>query len=190
MDHPHISQDVEREVLHHRQIDMHGFRRSDGLFEVEGRVTDRKPFDFSPASGNRTIRAHQAIHDMGVRLVFDASMQVVEVVTFTEAAPYSMCPGGGQALQDIVGMRIGPGWSKEVRRRLAGSGSCTHLMELLMPLATTALQTISPLNAHKPESVDSNGRPRKIDSCYAYSAERALVREHWPAFYRQPADGQ
>ena len=34
---------VIREEIHHCRIEMRGFRRSDGLYEVEGRVTDRKP---------------------------------------------------------------------------------------------------------------------------------------------------
>ena len=179
--------DVCRQALHHRQIDMRGFRRSDGLFEVEGRVVDRKPFDFVPLSSDRNIPAQQAIHDMGVRLVFDRTMLVLEVHTFTDAAPYDICPQGGAALQSIKGLRIGPGWTSEVRRRLAGPGSCTHLMELLIPMATTAIQAMSPVNAGKPESLDANGRPRKIDSCYAYSAERPLVQQRWPEFYRGPA---
>jgi hypothetical protein len=178
---------VEREVLHHRQIDMRGYRRSDGLFEVEGRVTDRKPFDFVPASSERTILAHQPIHDMGVRLVFDRSMLVVEVHTFTDASPYEICPAGGAALQEMNGVRIGPGWGSEVRRKLAGSESCTHLMELLLPMATAAIQTMSPINADKADRTDANGRPWQIDACYAYSAERALVKERWPQFHRIPA---
>ena len=39
--------DPTREELHFRRIDMRGYRRSDGLLEVEGRVTDRKPTDFT-----------------------------------------------------------------------------------------------------------------------------------------------
>ena len=178
---------VEREVLHHRQIEMRGFRRSDGLFEVEGRVIDRKPFDFTPASSERVILAHQPIHDMGVRLVFDRSMLIVEVQTFTDASPYEICPAGGAALQDMKGVRIGPGWSSEVRRRLMGPESCTHLVELLLPMATAAIQTMSPINADKADRLDANGRPWQIDACYAYSAERALVEKRWPQFHRIPA---
>lgn len=177
---------VEREVLHHRQIDMRGYRRSDGLFEVEGRVTDRKPFDFTPASSDRTIPAQQAIHDMGVRLIFDASMLVVDVQTFTDAAPYEICPAGGAALQAMKGVRIGQGWSGEVRRRLVGAESCTHLKELLLPMATAAIQAMSPVNAHKGDRLDANGRPWQIDACYAYSAERPLVQQRWPQFYQAP----
>ena len=37
---------TREEELHWRRIDMRAWRRSDELFELEGRVTDRKPYDF------------------------------------------------------------------------------------------------------------------------------------------------
>jgi len=179
-----IREDATREELHSRRIDMRGFRRSDGLFEVEGRVTDRKSREFTPASGGRVVPAHEPVHDMGVRLVFDDSMVVHDVQTFTDAAPYPACPEGGRALQSLKGVRIAAGWNGEVRSRLSGARSCTHLMELLTPLATTAIQTMIALRMDQPEPLDANGRPRKIDSCYAYAAEGELVARRWPQFGR------
>ncbi|WP_268962515.1 DUF2889 domain-containing protein [Paraburkholderia domus] len=175
---------VTREELHFRRIDMRGFRRSDGLFEVEARLIDRKPYDFTHANAERTVPANEPIHDMGVRLVFDEAMVVQDVQTFTDVAPYTICPEGGRALQSIKGLRIASGWSKEVRSRLDGARSCTHLMELLIPLATTAIQSTSILRHSQPEPLDASGRPRRIDSCYAYSAEREVVLRRWPQFYQ------
>lgn len=176
----------DREELHWRRIDMRGFRRKDGLFEVEGRVIDRKGTDFTPASGDRTVPAHEPVHNLGVRLVFDEAMVVQEVHTFTAAAPYDLCPEGGRALQSIKGLRIGAGWGREVRTRLNSPDNCAHLKELLVPLATTAIQSMSALRVDLPELLDATGRPQKIDSCYAYSAERELVMHRWPQFYRAP----
>jgi hypothetical protein len=67
---------VTREEIHHRQIDLRGYRRSDGLFEVSAHLIDRKPRDFTPHAGNRTISAHSPIHDLGVTLTI-ASVRVV-----------------------------------------------------------------------------------------------------------------
>jgi hypothetical protein len=176
---------ITREELHFRRIDMRGFRRSDGLYEVEGRVTDRKPYDFAPGGGGRAVMANEPIHDMSVRLVFDDDMVVHEVHTFSEAYPYADCPGGGSALQSLKGLRISSGWTREVRSRLGGGRSCTHLMELLTPLATAAIQSLSIVRKDRPEPLDAKGRPKKIDSCYAYAAEGELVKIHWPEFHRR-----
>jgi len=175
---------VTRQEMHFRRIDMRGYRRSDGLYEVEGRVTDRKAEDFTPASGGRPVPAGEPVHDMGVRLVYDDRMVVHDVQTFTRAAPYPVCPEAGRALQSIKGLRMTGGWGREVRARLGGARGCTHLMELLMPLATTAFQTLGGTRAGQPERVDATGRPLKIDSCYAYAAGGELVRQRWPQFFR------
>jgi hypothetical protein len=172
-----------REELHFRRIDMRGYRRQDGLYEVEGRVVDRKPHDSSAIAG-RAVPAEEPIHDMGVRLVFDERMVVLEVETFTDAAPYTQCPAGGLALQSLKGLRMTAGWNREVRSRLSGARSCTHLMELLAPLATVAFQSLSAPRRGRPEQVDATGRPVKVDSCYAYGAGRELVRRRWPEYYR------
>jgi hypothetical protein len=177
---------ITRDELHFRRIDMRGFRRSDGLFEIEGRVTDRKPHDLVLARGGRRVPKNEPIHDMGVRLVFDDKLMVHEVETFTDAAPYPRCPEGGRALQSLKGLRMTSGWSKEVRNLLAGAQSCTHLMELLVPMATAAFQSLSAVTGGRPESLDATGRPKKIDSCYAYGAQQELVRLRWPEYYRPP----
>lgn len=182
--------DVTKEELHFRRIDMRGFRRSDGLYEVEGRVTDRKPHEFVAVVGGRRVAAREAIHDMGVRLVFDDQMLVHGVQTFTDAAPYAECPAGGRALESLKGLRMTSGWSKAVRSRVGGARSCTHLMELLIPLATVAFQSLSFLRMSRPEPLDATGRPTKIDSCYAYGAQREVVLRRWPEFHRPtPPEG-
>lgn len=175
-----------REELHFRRIDMRAFRRDDGLFEVEGRVVDRKPYDFGPVVGSHKVLANQPIHDMGVRLVFDERLVVQDVSTFTNASPYGSCPEGGRALQSLKGLQMTSGWGKEVRSRLGGSSSCTHLRELLVPMATVAYQSLAVVHLDKPEQLDANGRPVKIDSCYAYGATQELVRVRWPQHYRPP----
>jgi DUF2889 family protein len=176
-------QTMTRKELHYRRIDMRGYERSDGLFEVEGRVVDRKTEDMSGWLGGRDVPAHEPVHDMGVRIVFDREMTVHEIHPFTNAAPYSICPGGGEALQSLVGLRMTSGWAKRVREKLSGARACTHLMELLMPLATVAFQSMSSVRRKQEVPVDITGRPLKIDSCYAYGAGRELVKNHWPEFY-------
>lgn len=176
--------DVAREEMHHRLVDMRGYRRDDGLFEVEGRVTDRKPEDFVPGGVGETVPAGQPIHDMGVRLVFDANLIVRDVIPFMDSHPYPVCLGGGLALRSMIGVSIGSGWSREVRARLGGARSCTHLMEILIPMATTALQTMTVERRDRPEPLDANGRPRKIDTCYAYAAHQEPVRLRWPEHHR------
>jgi hypothetical protein len=182
---PMTDHGIERDELHLRRIEMRGYRRSDGLFEVVGKLVDTKPADFQAPFG-RAVPAGTPVHDMGVRIVFDSEMVVQAIGTVTDAAPYGECPAGGLALQALKGLRMTGGWGKEVRARIGGARSCTHLMELLMPLATVAFQSLAELRQRSPDALDADGRPRKIDSCYAYAAGGDLVRRRWPEFHEKP----
>jgi hypothetical protein len=177
---------VTREPIHHRRIDMQGFQRSDGLFEVQGSLTDRKPHDFTPPGDSITVPAGAPVHDIGVTLVFDAELVIRAVHTRMDAYPYRTCPGGGDTLQALVGLRIGAGWNSEVRKRLPVCDTCTHMKEILAPLASAAYQTLTAQRSHLIDERGPDGRPVKIDSCHAYGAGRALVRRMWPA-YAAPA---
>ena len=178
-------QPITRNELHFRNIDMRGYERSDGLFEVEGRLVDRKQHDMESLSGGRRVSAGDPIHDMGVRITFDKMMLVHAVETFTDAAPYAVCPAGGDALQTLVGLSMTKGWSRHVSERLSGARSCTHLMQLLMPMATVAFQSMYPSRRAAQTAVDPTGRPLKIGSCYAYGARSPVVKQLWPE-YHQP----
>jgi hypothetical protein len=173
---------VARLELHLRTIDLRGFHRDDGLYDIEASLVDVKAEDYTVDSG-RIIRRGESLHDMAIRLVVDDDLNVKEVFAATDAAPYPICPAAAGTLLCLVGLRIGPGWSRAVRERLAGRQGCTHLTELLKPLATVAIQTLSGLRKSRPDQANGAGKPAKIDSCYAYSAERELIRQRWPAYY-------
>lgn len=177
---------VTREELHFRRIDMRGWRRSDGLFEVEGRVVDRKPHAFKSPNGPKVTPANEPIHDMGVKLVFDENMLVHDVIAFTASAPYADCLAASATLQRIKGLHISGGWNREVALRLSGNQSCTHLMQLLIPMGTTAFQSLTMVRMGRPDALKGDAKPGKVDSCYAYAADRDVVMHRWPAFYTGP----
>ena len=75
-----------------------------------------------------------------------------------------------------------------VKERLRGAASCTHLMEMLIPMATTALQGIRYLQSEhrSSDAVNAKGEPTRLDTCYAFGRESTLVQRLWPAHYRPP----
>lgn len=177
---------ITREELHFRRIDMRGWRRSDGLYEVEGHLVDTKPGDHVPLRGGQLVEAGQPVHDLGVRIAFDIELVVKSVHTFTHAAPYDICPEGGRTLQSLVGLKMTSGWGQAVRSILNRADSCTHLRELLIPMATVAHQAMGFRLREQPERLDANGKPVRIDSCYAYGSTRSLVQRLWPEFHQSP----
>ena len=174
---------VPRDELHLRRIELRGYRRHDGLYDVEARMVDTKANEITLADG-RVVPPGNALHDMSVRMVVDEALTVVDIVASTDASPFGICKEATDTLQTVKGLRIAHGWSQAIRERLSGRQGCTHLTELLGPLATVAFQTLAPVRNARSPAVDAKDRPRKIDSCYAYGASRELVQRLWPAYHR------
>ena len=173
---------VPRDELHLRRIELRGYRRHDGLYDIEARMVDTKTSEITLLNG-RLLPAGDALHDMSVRMVVDEALTVIDIVASTDASPFGICREATDTLQTMKGLRIAHGWSQAVRERLSGRQGCTHLTELLGPLATVAFQTLSEVRLSKPTAVDAKGKPLKIDSCYAYASDREIVRRLWPKYY-------
>ena len=62
-----LSPPAERELLHTRAIEINGYRRADGQFDIEARLTDTKTYAF----GNQdrgTIEPGTPLHGMLARM--------------------------------------------------------------------------------------------------------------------------
>lgn len=176
---------VERSEIHHRRIELRGYRRVDGLYDIDARMVDAKTSDLT-LEGGRVVPRGDSIHDMSIRIVVDEDLNVIDIVASTDASPFGICREATRLLEAMKGRRIAPGWSAAVREQFAGRKGCTHLTELLGPVATVAFQALSQVRNAKPPAVDTDGRPRKIDSCYAYASDREIVQRRWPMHFDGP----
>lgn len=181
-----LSEPSVRREIHHRVIDMRVYARDDGQFDVEAHLVDRKPFDFKRLSLPEPLAAGQALHDLWLRLTVDGDYVVRAIEAASDVTPWEVCREAESTLAVLVGERIARGWSSKVKERLRGAASCTHLMEMLIPLATTALQGIGALRPDRHAAADANGVPHKIDSCYAFGRGREAVMRLWPEHYQPP----
>ena len=68
--------EVERELTHTRRVRYEGYKRADGLWDIEAHLTDIKNHDYHLKTGVR--RAGQPVHDMWVRVTIDRSFTVVD----------------------------------------------------------------------------------------------------------------
>jgi hypothetical protein len=177
---------VARREVHHRLVDMRTFARADGLFDVEAHLVDRKPFAFRRPSRPDPIPAGMPLHDLWVRITLDADYVVQGIEASSDVTPWSLCREAESTLQVLIGERIASGWSSKVKERLRGAASCTHLMEMLVTMGTTALQGIRGMRAEHGGATTGELPSPKPDSCYAYGRHREVVKMLWPEHYRPP----
>jgi hypothetical protein len=179
-----LSAPAPREHLHTRTVECRGYRREDGLWEVEGHLRDTKTYDFENRQRGR-VAAGEAVHDMWLRLTYDESMVIHDAEASTDDSPFATCPGITPVYAKLKGMKIAPGFTMRVRDMFGGVAGCTHLTELLGPVATTAFQTLAAKRQQEPQNQAEGQRkpPRILDTCHALASDGPVVREIWPEFY-------
>jgi len=175
-----------RRDIHRRVIDMQAYARDDGLYDVEAHLVDTKPFEFESLGRPLPVLPGQALHDLWVRLTVDGDYVVRDICAASDITPYAVCKEAETTLRVLIGERLARGWSATVKQRLRGAASCTHLMEVLIPLATTAMQGIRGLRPASARKHSGEGPPPQLDSCYAYGRTREMVLRFWPKYYVAP----
>ncbi|HVI50956.1 MAG TPA: DUF2889 domain-containing protein [Candidatus Sulfotelmatobacter sp.] len=175
-----LSPPVSRNHIHRRTVELNGYRREDGMWDIEGRLLDVKSYGFPNKDRGGEIPAGEAIHEMFVRLTVDDHYRIHRVEAVTEHAPFSICPSIAPAFSGLAGLTLGPGFLKELRTRFGGVDGCTHIVEMMGPLATTAFQTLAPLVKHE---LRGEKRPRILGTCHALDPKGPVVKREWPEWY-------
>ncbi len=168
-----LTDPAPRHPIHRRQVTCQGFQRDDGLWDIEGHLVDTKTYDFTNRERG-TIAAGAPIHEMVVRVTVDDDLMVHRVEAVTLHSPFSVCGDIAPSFAALAGLSLTNGFLREVRARFGGVKGCTHIVELMAPIATTAYQTVAPLRHLKTRE----GRDNLVDSCHALAADGpVLARE-------------
>jgi Protein of unknown function (DUF2889) len=180
---PLSSPKAARQPLHRRTITLRGYKREDGLFDIEGHLHDTKDIDFRVASGPRV--AGESLHSMWLRITIDQTLTIVDAEAASDAMPYSgYCDRIAPDYRKLIGLAIRPGFTNRVRELLGGTAGCTHITELVGSVATTAFQTIAGQGLQQPDA-----KPFQLDRCHALATDAPAVARYYPQWYRGAATG-
>jgi len=194
-----LSQPVQREQLHLRDIQVWGYHRSDGLYDIEGHLTDTKPYALD-SDDRGVLPPGTPLHGMWMRLTVDDRMTIVAAEACTDHGPYFTCPGGADSYGRLVGLTIKSGFLRAANERLGGPAGCTHIREMLQQMATTAFQAMWPVRSRQEAeqrrrraaagqpvetgtSADADAEARLVNSCHAYASDGPVVQQRWPHLY-------
>jgi hypothetical protein len=136
-----LSPPVPREAVHKRQINCNGFVRNDGLYDIEAELTDHKTYAF-PNDFRGTVTPDLPVHHMILRVTINRERVIQHAESITITGPYAICPTANEVFHNLVGLQIGPGWRRKVQAAIGGRHGCTHITELLGPVATIAYQAL------------------------------------------------
>jgi hypothetical protein len=175
-----------RRHLHTRAVTYRGFLRDDGLWDIEGELADTKPYGFTRSDGSEKP-AGEPIHGMSIRLTIDDAMTIRAIATSTDFTPFGECQQGNDPMQQMVGVRLGPGWRQAIEKALGGVRGCTHLRELLFNMATAAYQAVFPWRERERRLAgvtpsQASEPPYHLGRCIAWDTNGAVVARHYPQF--------
>ncbi len=170
---------ANRQKKHTRTITVEGFQRDDGLWELEGTLTDVKTFPTKDSFKDRAAGDYH--HKMHVRLVIDLHSNVLDAEVASDANPHGdRCRVGVPDYKRLVGLNLKRGFRKGVKERMGGTQGCTHINELLGAMPTGFFQSVA-------GTVDTLGDESRMsmvfDTCAAWDRSGDLVRQHYPRWY-------
>jgi hypothetical protein len=149
------------------------------MFEIEGLLIDIKPIPLQLVT--RTVPAGEAIHQMRVVLVIDRERTIMQVRAETERSPYPVCGAIASSYEQLVGLRIEPGFTQHVKRMFRGVLGCSHMTEMLPPMASTAFQMLW-ADGEFPGADEPSGAQRTspLGGCHALKLDGEVVRTYFP----------
>jgi hypothetical protein len=178
--------DDSKELVHTRQITCRGYRRKDGLWEIEATVFDEKgqtvPFKTRP-----DITPGERIHHFSLSVAIDDDYTIRDARAATLAAPWPICTDVAADYRRLIGLRIGPGFNRDVREVLGGPLGCTHVTDLLGQVANTYMQTSFPDRVARQRRISGDPRqwPDKgtlafVEGCIAWRRDSAALAAEYP----------
>lgn len=170
---------------------MQGYRRADGLFDIEGQLLDTKAYGFENEEKG-WLAPGTPLHGMWIRLTIDDDLVIRACEAASDHTPYAVCPQAAGNFARLAGLRIGPGFNRAVQERVGGVLGCTHLREMLAQMATVAYQTLYPVRRAKEQAREQQTgvreKPRIIGTCLAYDPASPVVKMRWPWLAQEAAE--
>ncbi|MGO2354195.1 MAG: DUF2889 domain-containing protein [Marinomonas foliarum] len=168
---------VKRKLMHRRVIESYGYLREDGFWDIEATMQDIKPYDVNREFDGEVVPEGSPFHDITVCLTLDDTFLIKEVSVSMDSFPFPNCGGAAPSFEILKGTRIEAGWSRWIKQTFSGKVGCTHVLELLPVVATTAFQTMwQPLGKKYPQHVPA-ALIKLVNSCHGWSEDGPMVRK-------------
>ncbi|MFT3777870.1 MAG: DUF2889 domain-containing protein [Ottowia sp.] len=175
-----LSPPAARTHLHNRDVVYRGYRRDDGLWDVEAEMRDTKTYQFD-VPGDRGWAPGQPIHGMLIRLTVDDRAVVRAIEVAMEHVPHGPCPEAAAPMQRMVGCSLARGWRRSIDEHLGGVQGCAHLRELLFNMATAAFQTMARGVGGPPPKRP----PAFLGKCKTWDFDGPTVERIYPMFFQR-----
>ena len=179
-----LTKPVKRDLQHNRTVKGKGYKREDGLWDIEVFLVDSKPFSFENMHRGY-ISAGEPLHDMAVRMTLDDQRKIIDIEAVIGSSPYNVCPQAVKNCQKLKGEFVVSGFNRMVVKTLGAEKGCRHISDLLAHAATIAYQTlwkektaeIKGQNKISLEEAKAIGKKFE-NSCYAFKKDGEVYNKY------------
>jgi hypothetical protein len=130
----------KKERIHSRIITVHTYEIDDSSLLIEGDLVDERFFPSFYYSRSEFLDPG-IIHDIRVEMkVSLPRLEITEARSQMRKIPIQDCLGVESSAEKIVGVRIKPGFSRDLKERLGGTSGCLHMTTLVYHMGAAAVQ--------------------------------------------------
>lgn len=134
---------MQRVPVHRRVIEFEAYEE-DGALAVTGRLRDERPW-----AGEREDQVEH-LHDMRLEVtVRTDDLVVTEARAVMDRFPHAECPDITEKFGELVGLRVGRGYTRAVQERFSGALGCTHLDQLARIMGPVVIQAVTSTRARR-----------------------------------------
>jgi hypothetical protein len=164
--------DIDEASLFNRKIEVDA-TEEDGRLRMKGRLFD--------------TRVGEPLHGIEVEMLVEAMEgTILEISGSFPELPLPECRQGLQALQELVGTRIVPGFTDYVKSTVGSNRGCTHLAALIMTMGNVTVQgrgawlrKYVPDEAERALAMEHSARELGlIDSCVSWAADGPILTRY------------
>ena len=101
-----LTKSITRDLAHTRVVTCHGYKRKDGLWDIEGRIVDTKPYRFVNKDRGGWIETDEALHDISIRITIDDRMTVTDAEAVIDSSPYNYCKSVVATAKNLIGLKV------------------------------------------------------------------------------------
>jgi len=166
--------------IHARTLDIATYPHEHGKLIVEGVLKDERFCPSHLMTGE--IRPPGTLHHMIVRMVVAGPDLVIEDIEASMPhTPRDECRETEESLQPVIGMSISAGFTNRVKAALSGPTGCSHLVALLLAMASAAVQGFwsdivrQPYN---PADYSHKAMEVVLDTCHVWRSDGPAVKEY------------
>ncbi len=176
-----LSKPQTRKLIHQRRIRPNAYLRQDGLWDIEANLIDKKAYPF-PTLQRGILPVGELVHDIWLRLTVDTNLVIKKAEASLITTPFKRCPDIELNVALLEGLKIQSGWMQAAKQKIGSVAGCSHIVELLRPMATTAIQAIYPYL-----TFGQDGKfpvtDGLLDSCYGFAADGDVIEVLAPEKY-------